>query len=347
MKLKSIIKYIVPYGLFVFWHHSVFAVFLRSAGVFNKFYKSQSSTPNKIVSKNTLSKKIIYMADGRFKVGGLSDRFRGMIFLYKLSKELNVEFKIYMPSPVDITHYLLPNQYDWVIDKNDVIYNTRHALVYDIWAEDRDVLHTENVKKVYSITPKLLNKCNQIHFSTNLDADDNEFGDLFKQLFKPAKELQALIDYHLSQIGGDFNSATFRFQQLLGDFSEGSFSVLPNIERALLINRCIEHLKEIHDENGSRRILVTSDSITFLNAVKAFDFIYVIPEKITHIDYGQASLVGEGADKNVYMKSFLDFYLLTYSKQIYLVRDGQMMDLGFAYRASLYNKTPYTVKKYL
>jgi hypothetical protein len=127
---------------------------------------------------------------------------------------------------------------------------------------------------------------------------------------------------------------------LLGDFNEaGSALVLPEADRQALITRCLEHLQEIHDENNGEKILVTSDSITFVNKAKKFDFVYVAPGEIAHIDNAA------GLDKAVHMKTFLDYMLLTYSQKLYLVVDGNMYRSGFAYRASLH-KSRFVIKRY-
>ncbi|MDR0546556.1 MAG: hypothetical protein LBG77_03085, partial [Dysgonamonadaceae bacterium] len=87
------------------------------------------------------------------------------------------------------------------------------------------------------------------------------------------------------------------------------------------------------------KILVTSESITFLNEAKKFDYVYVIPGKIAHIDFSF------GLDKDVYMKTFVDYFLLTHASKIYLVIDGKMYKSGFAYRASLHN-SHFIIKRY-
>ncbi|GBU24523.1 hypothetical protein R83H12_01156 [Fibrobacteria bacterium R8-3-H12] len=95
-----------------------------------------------------------------------------------------------------------------------------------------------------------------------------------------------------------------------------------------------------HTENTGKKILITSDSITFLNAVKRFDFVYAVPGRIIHM-----SNILE-ADINIFMKSFIDYFMIINAKKVYLVIDGEMYDSGFAYRASLHNKVPYIIKKY-
>jgi hypothetical protein len=40
------------------------------------------------------------------------------------------------------------------------------------------------------------------------------------------------------------------------------------------------------------------------------------------------------------MKSYIDYYMLSKARKIYLVVDGQMYNSSFAYRAALYNDIP-------
>jgi hypothetical protein len=273
------------------------------------------------------------MADGRINCGGLVDRFRGMVSLYKIAQENNILFKINFTSPDELTNYLLPNEYDWTIDTSEIKYDVKESAVCVFWSGI-----TEN--NAATMIQQLLKRYNQLHITTNMNnLREFEFGIQFNQLFKPTSELKELIDYNLSMLGGNFISVTFRFQALLGDFYEGSYPVLSDDERISLINRCVNHLADIRLENTGENILVTSDSITFLNKVKDMDFVYIVPGKIAHIDYSL------GLEKKIYIKSFLDYFLLTHSKKIYLVIDGQMYNSGFAYQAS-FHKSRYIVKRY-
>jgi hypothetical protein len=274
------------------------------------------------------------MADGTTRnTCSLADRLRGMVSLYKIARNIGVDFKIYFTSPVALTHYLVPNLYDWRIEQSDIIYDLSKSVICQYGTPAFD---DAGVQKEIQ---RLLKRYNQIHITTNITSD-LEYSNLFNILFKPSPELQKLIEYNLSQIGREFISVTFRFQALLGDFYEGKFPVLPENKRLKLLDRCLAHLEEIHRENKIEKILVTSDSITFLNEAKKYDFVYVISGKIAHIGYSP------GLDKEIYMKSFVDYFVLTYSKKIYLVVDGQMYPSGFPYRASLHKSPPYIIKRY-
>ena len=285
------------------------------------------------------SKKIIYVADDIQYAGGLADRFRAMVSLFSISKKLNVDYKIYMTSPVNLTDYLLPNQYNWIISDDEIIYDVKESVkCYFSW---RDFKNNDTGKHLALVTiQSLLKRWNQLHITSNMVIADEEYGKLFNELFMPADELKNNIEKVLSEIGRDFISVSFRFQQLLGDFIDPGFPVLPVEKQVGLINRCIEHLYEIYKENNCARILVTSDSITFLNKAKEFDFVYVIPGEIAHIAYEP------GLGKEVYMKIFLDYFMLTRSKCLYQVVDDKMYVGGFARRAALHNNHPYIVRRY-
>jgi hypothetical protein len=187
----------------------------------------------------------------------------------------------------------------------------------------------------------------QIHVYTNMVIADKEYGCLFQELFKPTQDLEILADYNRKQIttdgwGGGYISAAFRFLQLLGDFTEpdGKFPVLPDNEKEILIHKCIGHLKEIYRENDYAKVLVTSDSITFLEEARKLPFVYVIPGEISHVDHRQS------VNKDAILKVFLDYFMLTYSKKIYLVIEEQMYQSGFSYRAALHGNIPFIIKRY-
>jgi hypothetical protein len=130
--------------------------------------------------------------------------------------------------------------------------------------------------------------------------------------------------------------------QLLGDFKETSERrlILPDDEKEILIGKCINHLKDIYRENDCGKVLVTSDSVSFLKEAARLPFVYVIPGGVRHIDDG------ENADKDTDLKVFLDYFVLSRSKKVYLVVEDKMYNSGFSYRAALLNNVPFIVKNY-
>jgi hypothetical protein len=304
----------------------------QTAKIFDGYYIPKYGRTD--FSKAETSKKIIYMADGRSYAHGLADRLRGMVSLYKISKKLNVDFRINMTSPVDLSNYLVPNKYNWTINSDEMIYDAKKAVILTFWVGS---MGEADMMKTIKFS---LKKWDQLHITTNVGFDA-EYGKLFNELFKPNDELKSQIEYHLSKISCEFISASFRFLQLLGDFSEpasSAYPILPEKEQIALRERCVEHLIEIYKENNYKKIFVASDSITFLNKVKDMDFVYVVPGEVAHINK-------KGLEEDVYMKIFVDYFLLTHSKMRYLVIDGQMYESGFPQTAALHD-FPIRIKRY-
>lgn len=293
----------------------------------NKTHKYKA--PNK-------DKLIIYMVlkETTFS-GGLSDRLRGICSIYEECKRQNIKFRIFFKTP-NLSDYLQPNIYEWNITEDEIDYNTKRSYPCSI-------MTYHNVKNKFAswaqkcILKRFMSKrFSQIHVYSNMVSGDKHYSQLFNELFKPTSILQEQIDYHLQKLGGKqkYISVVFRFQSLIGDFVE-SGCTLPEAERDKYLNRCKATVIEIHRLHPDRQILVTSDSHTFLNTLTDLDYVYLLPGKVVHISHVF------NADKSTYLKSFLDYYMLSYSSHIWLVRDKLMYHSGFPYRASLLNGAKY------
>lgn len=267
--------------------------------------------------------------------GGLSDRLRGITSVYQECKRQGLDFKIHFETP-HLIDYLEPNEYDWYIKDEDICYDTKRVYPCTILTY-RPLEDKKEPEVQRSILRWFLKKdYEQIHVYTNMRSGDGEYGKLFHELFKPCKELQEQIDYHVAKLGGErqYDAMVFRFRQLLGDFKEGG-ETLPESEREEYIQRCMNLVAKEHESNPNKKILVTSDSITFLNRLAALPYVYVIPGEVVHIGFTY------DAAKKTYMKSFVDYYVLSYAKSVTLVRDKKMYHSGFALRAAMLNKAEY------
>jgi hypothetical protein len=305
----------------------------------SKYYNSSETLPD------NYPKTVIYMADGRILVGGLSDRLNGMVSVYKLCKELNIRFKINFTSPFNLKDFLLPNVYDWSILPEEICYNSKQSMPRGIFTRP-DCFHDNEAQEFWA-KKFFCEDYKQIHIYTSMVTGKDEYGLLFHELFKPAIELENLIDYNLKRLGGKgmFISVAFRFMQLLGDFKEPNNTfftrynaILPDNKRKILINKCIEHLKKIHSDSDCEKILVTSDSMSFLAETKNLPFVYIIPGEVLHID------VHRNTGKDVNMKMFLDYFILSCSKKIYLVVEDQMYESWFSHMAAFLNNVPFIIK---
>lgn len=276
-------------------------------------------------------KKLYYMADGKIIHGGIGDRIFGMVALYTFCKHENINYKIYFESPFCLSDYLEPNDYDWVADKKEVCYNSNISRAVIVKNTRKD--NYEYLKR--KISP--LSAYEQIHVYTNIQVVDENFSELFTELFKPSEPLANQIMFNKNNIPKNYISITFRFQQLLGDFQEGNYKVLAQKKKIRLVDKCLKAVERIKELNNIETILVTSDSNSFLNTVKAkYDYIYTIPGVVNHVDYTSSK------ETFAYMKSFVDLYMVAGAERVYSYCTGPMYrDSGFAKLASLIGNREY------
>ena len=280
-------------------------------------------------------KRVVCIYDSKRKSGGLADRLRGVVSIYELCKEYDLDFKLIFNHPFEITKFLEPNIIDWRISKEELNYNTT---VTDICCIETIIGSKGEVQKQKRwFRKEFKKKYSEFHIRTNAKFSYySDFSSLFHELFKLSSKLQASIDKQKELIGECYISTSFRFMNLLHDFSE-TCPIEQNLtlaERKELISQNIEQIKKLHKQYPNKKILVNSDSTTFLKHAAILNYVYIIPGNITHID-------GENVSNEyiIYEKTFLDFFMIANAEKIYLLRTGSMYDSGYPYAASkIYNK---------
>lgn len=278
--------------------------------------------------------EIICTFDGSMHHGGLGDRLRGITSVYEYCKRNNRIFKINFYDPFKLETYLLPNKYDWRINKDLISRNPNESkpVIFDC---DLNFFEHYIHRKTMDI---MFKKNKQIHVYTNTFCYDKSYSQNFHELFKPSPILQSAINEQLQIINGEYITISFRFCQLLGDFKQDVFRPLPEKEQSLLIERSIQtihRLKKKHPE--CPKIIVTSDSLKFINAIQNISYVYIIPGVITHSNYK--------TNDESHLKTFLDFFIIANAKKVYMARTKIMYKSGFAYRAAKINNIPF--KQYI
>lgn len=182
------------------------------------------------------------------------------------------------------------------------------------------------------ITDTLSNSKNrQVHVYTNAAfCYDNDFARSFQELFRPSARLQQHIDKIKTKIGGSYITVSARFCNCLDDFNEEVYcEPLSVTERQQLLHSCIARLQTVRDEHPHDKLVICSDSTTFIEeAGKHFD-IYTTPGTISHIG-------NDGVHNyEYYERTFLDFYIIEGASATYLLKGPHMMMSGFPYAASL------------
>ena len=280
-------------------------------------------------------KRVVCLYDGKIKNGGLADRLRGIVSVYKICKERNYDFKIIFNRPFELTNYLVPNKVDWEIQKSELNYNTE---ITDICYIDTKTGNEYEAKKQEQwFRQEFKRKYQEYHVRTNaIFSYNGDYSTLFNELFKPSPRLESSIEREKNILGTSYISTSFRFMNLLNDFNETCVlhSKMTQEEQSKLISKNIGQLQLLHDKHPNKRILVNSDSITFLQTAAKLDYVYVIPGNVTHID-GKNS----NDEYELYEKTFLDFFMIANAERIYLLRTGEMYNSGYPFAASkVYNK---------
>lgn len=276
---------------------------------------------------------LISIVDNRRLGKGLTDRFKGIISVYALSRAINVPYRCIYNHPFNLVDFLQPNEYYW-LPKPDELSETVSGVRFKLLRKQ----HT--IKRLLKVLPLR----RQIRVYANLDYLDEinqkfnqqfNWGQLFNELFKPTRRLEGRLQEHLNNMGNKaFIACVFRFQNLLGDFKEYHFKPLPVADQQQLIAKNIHALRQI-SEQSDVPVLVTSDSSTFISAVKNLKNIYTIPGKIVHIDN-----VAD-AESEVYLKSFVDFFMLSRAQRVYSLGTDIMYKTDFPKYAAKVHDIPF------
>ncbi len=270
----------------------------------------------------------IVMCQGFVAHGGLIDRLRGAVSVYMACKKHKKNFKLWFTHPFELRRYLVPARYDWTISEEKISYSTKNTevlLVDTVMDNDWERCYQQTV-----ISQRVRECTRQLHVYTNAACCYNQdFAAAFAELFKPAPELQKHIDEVLGQIGGAYVSVSARFMNLMGDFNEQNFSVpLSEDRREQLLQDCERQLQRLLHEFPDHRLLVCSDSITFLNRAQQMERVFVIPGTVSHIDNDTVH------DYQYYEKTFVDFYAIAHAEKVFVLEGGGLLDSGFPYAAA-------------
>lgn len=285
----------------------------------------------------------VAMVDGMAYHGGMCDRFKGIVSLYAYCKHHGIPFRIRYTYPFRLEDYLSPAAYDWILDDNEYTDNPIYSRVLYMRGEHlaRRLLGLKVTRQVHFYTNRdLLERINDVLRGEN-QTDRYDWGELFRELFRPCEGLRNRIDAIKRNIGGDYCAAVFRFQNLLGDFHEYRYKELAGEdEKEALVVKCLDAISELKKRHGDKALLVTSDSAAFLQRVSQIEGVHIIPGKLIHIDQVSGEADGD-TGREAYMKSFLDFYVLSEAQKIYRVGTSYMYPSEFPVYAAKVHGIPF------
>lgn len=323
-----------------FKNHSLYLWYITRKDREKMIRKVISASYTDMIENTNDDTIVICPYEGLVRSGGLADRFRGILSTFYVCKKLNLKFKLYYIYPFSLNNYVVPNLYDWTINEKDIKHDIPSDSIIVLDTTEDSVFQKSKQEKYLM---KHLRECvGQIHVYTNASFSyDKNYHILFNELFKPSDRLQNAIDNQLRLIGSRYVSVSCRFLDLLGDFNEtyGYNICLLDSEKENLLISLLRKIEKIHSQNEGLRVLINSDSRTFLNYVTQHtDYTYVIPGEITHID-------NQKFDDNYekYEKTFLDFFMIANADHIYTLKTGRMHNTGYPYAASFVYNKPYSL----
>lgn len=310
--------------------------------VLNEKRSERDYFPEKVLNNN----HFIFMVDGRVHHGGMFDRLKGAITVYAIAKALGKEFKIDWYYPFQLDRYLEPvkdhNNYicDWRTDEQQMTLESKNfqvVIAYGEFANPARLWKNRNKETLFYYGYDSLNEVNA-HFGTNYD-----WGMLYRELFKPTTYLQSYLDAFQKEIGSEYIAIHTRWLNLLGDKVEYT-DINPELESAesknILMNAAVVKIKELFSiaksEDPSIRLMIASDSMTFINYIKReIANIYVVPGTVKHID-----TAGE-TDDSENIKLFTDYYLIAHSKKVYSLWHEGMWKSAFPKYAAKIGGVPF------
>lgn len=280
--------------------------------------------------KKRTKTKLIICFDGSVSHGGLLDRLKGVVSFFEIAKLKGHDFQIVFNHPFDLSQYLEVNTYNWMGENStfnpftDKIYYLMNQFTFN-----PNVQHFD--KKCNYFIYCNLDYLPKIHPDKNQNELEflwrENFNLLFKKSFFLEKEIQNLpnekrIVCHT------------RFTSLMGDFKDTTSKSLSANEQISLQNKILSKLEEIKNENQNLPIYVLSDSVNFLKFIEKNNTFKVLKGEPKHIDVNsfRESIHAD-------LKTFTDFYFISESEKVYLIKIDEMYPSGFSkYAAILGNK---------
>lgn len=296
----------------------------EDADFYARYYSADAPAPADI------AEGIVCMFDGRMYHGGLTDRLRGVLSTYSVARRRGIPFYIHWDHPFRLTDYLMPATFDWRIDPAKISYARSQA--FPVIIQDKG-----KALSAMRLRAALARPLRQMHIYSNAFTAKGNYRSLYHSLFRFTPQLEQAVSTHLSRLGEGYAVYTFRFLTLLGDFHDHSHRVLAGKERDEFLARVVAEFKEmLAHEPADRKVLVTSDSTTFLALAPGIDErIYVVEGDVKHID------VDKGDHRDAWLKVFVDQALIMRGRKVVLMRTGGMYRSGFGRFAAEVGGIPF------
>lgn len=246
---------------------------------------------------------LFFVFEPGVKHPGLADRFKAAVALYNHCKKCGYQFKMYYETPFRLADYMAPKQ-DWEFKLEDLEYSLQDTKI--ITEQNLWPLPTLKKGKQYHVYAYAGNSLPRVFEDTGY-----KWSELFQELFEPSALLQKAFNALQMPPAGTYISVHLRFVNALETFENGFFDnrLKTQAERDLLVKRCHKGLIELQEQNPYTDIFVFSDSKVFLDSLEGLPVRVLSHDSIGH--------VSEGANEAAQLKSFLDLYAISRSKEVW------------------------------
>lgn len=273
---------------------------------------------------------LYFVFEPSIKHPGLADRLKAVVSLYNVAKRDGLDFKFYYKDPFDLSDYFA-HRLDWRMELSDLEY----SLI------DTRIINECNWRPIKALSHNKQYQCycyagNDIPWKF---ADTGyKWSELFNELFKPSDKLLAAYNV-LCMDKKPYISVHLRFVNALEKFENTFFDnfIEDEEERKKLILKCKNGIREIISENKDKLLYVFSDSKLFLDSCTDIPVKTLKTDNIGH--------VSEKSSTDVYLKTFLDLYVMSKSDVIYRIKAKEIYNLScFALLASRINDVKFIDK---
>lgn len=291
--------------------------------------------PKLTFKKTATTKTIIVCFDGVFAHGGFVDRLKGIISFYEVSKQLGYSFKIHFSHPFQLDYFFKPNEINWIQKK--VKYNPFDTKIIYLM-DNFSVNPMEKIKNSKANT--FLVYANVDYFGKlypNHSAAENKilWKNNFNELFHYSDNLKQEVSKLPQEKRIVFHT---RFTTLMGDFKDTTSKVLSAVEKQELIVLLLHKINKVMEENREFKPYVLSDSLFFLNYIRANTSYNVLEGEPKHVD-----VKDNNASMDSHYKTITDFIFIAESESVYLLKEGAMYPSSFSKYAAIVGNKPFEV----
>ncbi len=266
---------------------------------------------------------LVHMTESS-NVSGLADRLKSFVTAYVIAMENGYDLKILHTHGFNLDRYLLPNEINWKISRDNISYGLNKARILMV---------------LYSL-PILNKKVKQWHIygAQNIlpflpQKAAYNWHDVFWKLFTLSPYLKDLLTKSRQIIGIEkYIAIHVRFLDYLEKVEANDSPIkTTNRERAKMINSVLATIESLREKHSLPIILFT-DSPSFTKKLPSH--IKFLPGNIGHISTRKN-------DISVADKSFIDLFTMSRAECIYNIVGDGLYPSQFSEIAAYIGNTPY------